>query len=420
MAFDQVKQHHQIEVEYKNLKVQAEGVKTRLYKESATYGRLLYNSKKVANPTILRFWRKENKSFKLRTLYTVAEFLGTWASKIYSRILFFEHHSKNNWKRSIIDHYKRELKDLNPNSLFITHQRASFLMPICIAAKELNIPVITAIYSWDNLPKGRLAVMAEKYIVWSEYMKEEMALYYPEIPKDKVIVTGTPQFEFYYNKKFIQIREIFAAKYGLDSNKKWICFSGDDKTSSPNDPLYLNDVMKAMQNISDFENVQLLFRRSPVDFSSRYDFVLNQYNEIVSINPLWHTSETEWTSYFPKLDDVELLVNMAFHCDLVINVGSTMAHDFAIFNKPCLYLNYNHIENSDWKSEVAYRYQHFQTMNGLDAVGWLNSAEEIADKIHLALTHPEQVGKDRKKWLEKIAQHPLEDSSRKIANSILC
>jgi hypothetical protein len=41
-------------------------------------------------------------------------------------------------------------------------------MPICIAAKELNIPVITAIYSWDNLPKARLAVQADKYIVWSD------------------------------------------------------------------------------------------------------------------------------------------------------------------------------------------------------------------------------------------------------------
>ena len=60
------------------------------------------------------------------------------------------------------------------------------------------------------------------------------------------------------------------------------------------------------------------------------------------------------------------------------------------------------------------------TIQGIDDSNLIYSAEDTAHKIHLALTHPEQVGKDRKKWLEKIAQHPLEDSSRKIANSILC
>ncbi len=164
---------------------------------------------------------------------------------------------------------------------------------------------------------------------------------------------------------------------------------------------------------------QLIFRRCPADFSNRYDSILREYENIVSIDPLWHTTQTGWNFFFPKYEDVKLLVNLAHYCDLVINVGSTMAHDFAIVNTPCYYLNYNHSANKEWSTEIIYDFQHFRTMKGLDAVGWLNNYEEIANKIHLALTHPEQVGKDRKKWLEKIAQHPLEENSRKIAHVLL-
>lgn len=418
-AFKEVKSLHEIKIEYKNIKFTAEGILTRLFKESSTYARLLYNAKTVQNDTILVNWRKENKSFKLRQLYLLAELIGSWASKKYERILNLEQQSKKYWKRSLIEHYKNELELIKPTSIFITHQRVSALMPICIAAKELNIPVITAIYSWDNLPKARLAVEADRFIVWSDYMKEEMGIYYPELIKKNIVVTGTPQFEFYSKSQMLQTREDFAIEHGLDLNKTWICFSGDDKNTSPNDALYLKDVLDAVFKNKKLENVQIIFRRCPADFSGRYDEVLNEYSNCITIDPLWHTTNSGWTSSFPKFEDVNLLVNLAQHCSLVVNVGSTMAHDFAILNKPCLYLKYNHNINNKWNVNVVYDYQHFRTMQGLDAVGWLNSPNEIAKKIEMALKFPDQVGKDRKKWLEKIVLHPLEENSKKIAHVLL-
>lgn len=418
-AFEEVKILHNLNFEFKQIDLLPENLLTRLYRESATFARLVLSSKKTNNATILTNWNYHPKSLKLKFLNKISIYLGSWASKSYDRILKLESKAQNNWSQSIINKYKNDLEALNFSSIFIAHQRVAALMPICIAAKELNIPVISAIYSWDNLPKARLAVRADRYLVWSDYMKEEMQLYYPEIPKKNVIVTGTPQFEF-YNKHHLQIlKETFANKYGLDASKKWICFSGDDKLTSPNDPLYLKDVVKALKMDSRWNEVQLIFRRCPADFSDRYDSVLSKYKNIVSIDPLWHTTQTGWNFFFPKYEDVSLLVNLAQHCDLVINVASTMAHDFAIFDKPCLYLNYKHQENNHWSSEIVYQFQHFRTMLGLEAVGWLNAPDEIAEKINLALSHPEQVGKDRKKWLEKIVQHPLEDNSRKIAHVLL-
>ncbi len=416
-AFDEVKVSHDINIKYQNIKLLPESLFSRLFREAATYARLKYNSAKIKNLTILNNWRKEKKNFKLRQLYTVAEKIGSWSSKKYDRILSLEQKSKKYWNRSVIDQYKKDLRLLNPTSVFIPHQRVAGLMPVCLAAKELNIPVISAIYSWDNLPKARLAVQADKYIAWSDYMKEEMRIYYPEIPQENVIVTGTPQFEFYSQPKRIISRKDFADKYGLDINKQWICYSGDDVLTSPYDQDYLKDIA---ESLIDNNEIQILFRRCPVDFSERYDTVLNKYrNLIVSVNPEWHTTKLGWVSFFPKISDVDLLVNVTYHCDLVINVGSTMAHDFAVFDKPCLYINYDQKHSQNWSVKTIYNYQHFRSMDNLDAVGWLTSKEEITNKINQALQNPKTIGKDRRKWLNKIIQHPLEENSKKIAQVLL-
>lgn len=419
-AFQETLELHQITVDYKSIKLHAEGFVTRLWKESSVYARLKYNSKKVNNPTILTNWRKNNKNFKLRQLYNLAEIIGKWASRDYSRILSLEEKSRKRWSRDLIEHYKKELILSKISSVFVTHQRVANLMPICIAAKELGIKVTTAIYSWDNLPKARLAVLADQYLVWSDYMKEEIGIYYPEIESNKVIVSGTPQFEFYTEKERLMSRSLFALKYNLDENKKWLCFSGDDKTTSPYDQLYLKDVAESVFNIDESRRPQIIFRRSPADNSDRYNIVLKQFADlIISIDPLWHTKGDNWGAFFPALEDVDLLVNLAYHCEVAINVGSTMAHDFSTFDKPCFYINYDQKQSQNWSVDTIYRFQHFRSMTGLKAVHFVNNSKEWFNQINNVVCKIEEIAPEKRLWREKVILHPLDKSSKIIAEQLL-
>ena len=108
-------------------------------------------------------------------------------SKKYSRILNFEKKSINKIPQKSIDKYFKDLEVIQPSSIFITHQRVAGLMPICLAANRLKIKTSTAIYSWDNLPKARLCVKVDYYLVWSSWMQQEMKDYYPEIEESKVL-----------------------------------------------------------------------------------------------------------------------------------------------------------------------------------------------------------------------------------------
>jgi len=418
-AIKEVENLHNVSIKHTRFSLSKEPVWSRIYRESATYARLHVNAKKMDNPTIISNWSKNKKTFKLKLLYFLAETYGKWATKKYERILNLEKKSKKHWDSATIEHFKNQLKEIAPNTIFISHQRVAALMPICIAAKALGIKVISCIYSWDNTPKASLAIQADEYLVWSNYMKDELSFLYPEISKEKIVITGTPQFEFYSEEKRKITRDNFAKLYGLNPSKKWICFSGDDEKTSPNDPKYLEDLAAALYTIDDLNRPQIIFRRCPVDISDRYNTVISKYAEIITtIEPLWNTSTKGWGAVYPKQEDINLLVNLVVHCDLVINVGSTMAHDFAVLNKPCLYINYNKKENSNWSVTTIYNFQHFKSMGDLDAVGWLNNKDEIRDKVVLALNQPNQVATDRIKWMEVIVRQPLEDNGRMIARQL--
>jgi hypothetical protein len=157
--------------------------------------------------------------------------------------------------------------------------------------------------------------------------------------------------------------------------------------------------------------------------SDRFDFVLNKYKEFVfSIDPDWKIAKEEgdsFTSIYPTTNDNRLLVNTVKHSDIVINLGSTMAHDFAILDKPCLYLNYDPIDNSKFEVEDVFGFEHFRSIDNLEAVGWINSKNEISNRIFEGLHTPKKVGKDRKEWLKRIVLHPIEGNSKKLIEKIL-
>jgi hypothetical protein len=60
-----------------------------------------------------------------------------------------------------------------------------------------------------------------------------------------------------------------------------------------------------------------------------------------------------------------------------------MAFDFAMFNKPCIFINYDQ-ENkiiNDWSVKNTYQFQHFTSMPYKEAVIWLNDKAEIPRKL---------------------------------------
>ncbi|SHM64806.1 UDP-glycosyltransferase [Flavobacterium xanthum] len=313
------------------------------------------------------------------------------------------------------------LKLEKPAFVFCTNQRISLAIAPLLAAQDLKIPTATFIFSWDNLPKGTMVVETDYYFVWSSHMKQELLYYYPYIKVNQIVITGSPQFENHFNVDNIIPKEIFFKQNGLDVTKKYICYSGDDVTTSPYDSDYLLDLINALRilNKKGFQ-LGIIFRRCPVDFSDRFNLILASNKDIVSnIDPKWHKVGEGWNTILPTSEDSILQLNIVAHTQLVVNLGSSMVFDYAAQKKPCAYINYNpKRHNGNWSVEKIYNFIHFRSMPN-DAVVWLNSPEDIAYKIENMLGDEiNEVVAGAQEWFRKINQHPADQASQRIWDGI--
>jgi hypothetical protein len=247
--------------------------------------------------------------------------------------------------------------------------------------------------------------------------------YYPHISEEQIKITGTTQFEPHFQENLLVSKEAFFKEHKLDTSKKYICYSGDDITTSPNDPIYLADLAKAIVKLNEKgANLAIIFRRCPVDFSNRFDKVLEEYKEIITtINPMWQKMADSWHAILPTKEDIALQMNTIFHSEFVVNLGSSMVFDFVAFKKPCCFINYDVLTSDfpDWSVKKIYNFIHFRSMPSKDTVFWINSPSEMEQNLVKALnTDAYKIVANAQKWFEKINQHPPEKASERIWNAI--
>ncbi len=315
------------------------------------------------------------------------------------------------------------LRVLAPDAVFCTHQRASSAMPTMVAARRLGIPTATFVYSWDNLAKGRMPIRADWYFLWGPQMLREFETYFPEFVEthpDRVVQTGTPQFDPHFEKKRIVSRRDFLTRLGLDPARPVVLFSGDDLSTSPRDPDLLRDLAEGLRRESTRlpaqERPQLIFRRCPADLSERYREVLDDHPDIVELRPLWRHLEGDWRGALPTQDDVTLLANLVHNCDLVVNLGSTMALDFALFDKPAVFIAYEPGPSPlPWSTSKIYRLPHFRLVHDLAPVHWARSREELGPVVVDCLRQPGALGEARRRWIHALCGPHVEGAGERCA-----
>ncbi len=316
-----------------------------------------------------------------------------------------------------------QLKKNMPALVFCTNQRPTQAIAPILAAQDLSIPTATFIFSWDNLPKATMVLETDYYFVWSMLMRDELLRYYPYINEDQIIISGTPQFENHYNPRLLKSRTTFFKHWGLDINKEYICFTGDDETTSPLDEEYLEDLAKAVERLNN-KGAQLgiIFRRVPTYFGPRYDHVLKKYEHLIKpIAPLWKSFNDSWDQILPTKADGQLLVNTAVHSLMVVSIGSSTAFDFAIHGTPCMYLNYEQPQLKKGIRNIGqnYKYVHFRSMPSEDTVVWARTKDEVYDGIKAILNKEINPVPDTQKWLGLI-NNPIapEKASQRIWEGI--
>lgn len=317
---------------------------------------------------------------------------------------------------------KAQLQQHQPDLVFCTTQRATQSISALLAAKDLGIPTVAFVYSWDNVPKAMQVVETDYYFVWSALMKDEVLNYYPFVQESQVIVTGTPQFELHYDGRLLQERSVFFAEHNLDINKKYICYSGDDETTSPLDQYYLEDLVQAVRSLNTKgKNLGIIYRKCPVDMTNRYDAVLQANTDvIVAIDPIWKPMGNQWNEILPTKEDLALLYNVCAHSELVTNVCSSTVFDFVAHKKPCIYFNYEQPQLKKGIRDIGqnYKYVHFRSMPSPGAAVFCTDKKDLEYLVNQIIERKLSNVQEGQKWYEIVAGVTPTQSSEKIWEAI--
>lgn len=320
------------------------------------------------------------------------------------------------------DFYKTALNFLQtdkPALVYFSHQNTSFTYGVWLAANTLKIPTVSFIYSWDNVVKGNKLVKADYYFVWSDYMKQELLDYYSdEVLDNRIFVVGSPQFCHYFQDDFLIDKAQFFEAYKIPQRDYYICFSGNFTAIGQDDPAYLRDLAKAVQqyNHQNQKQFHILLRANPVDYNFGFTAVVKTFSDVITdINPNWNTTNRPLPLAENKLS-LAILKTTIYYSNAMINVGSTMALDATILNTLAYYVDYKIINGSKkFRIEEIYKFIHFKSLtednDPIKHIKYPNQFQQVFDDIKKCNTKQLEC---QQKWAKKIVCHPINKVSERM------
>jgi hypothetical protein len=376
------------------------------------------------------FGINDNLSANYNKAFTVKGFLTRFIFGI-TRFLHSEHWI-NRWNNlqqftygmyPMVKTYRKIFQNHPVDVLFFTHQRPPFIAPLIYSARELNIPTAAFIFSWDNLAsKGRMAGVFDHYLVWSDLMKEELLQFYESVSPNQISVAGTPQFEPYVLPRYASSRESFVANLNLDPNRKTICFSCGDISTSKNDELYIETIANFILEGKLSEPVNFVVRTSPAESPERFFSLQTRYLFIVWQFPKWelsrNTHQELWSQRFPLAADVVDLRALLQFSDVSINMCSTMSLDFMVFDKPVINPVFGNAENELYDDQRFLHYAHYKRVAESGSVCIAKDATELLVGINEALLHPHKQTEARKKLLHVQISKDLPETGKRLVAAL--
>lgn len=360
------------------------------------------------------------RSILIKLIYFFTSILHTSTSILWIEKLQFLSFSTD----KITKEYLNLLKQDKPTQLFFTHQRPPYLAPFLFAGMQLKIPTSTFIFSWDNLAsKGRMLGIFDRFLVWSDLMKEELLYFYPNVKSTDVQVVGTPQFEPYVLDRYKMNKHEFFSKFKLNPSKKIICYSCADVSIGKNDPLIISTIAKAIRNKSIIEQVQLIVRTSPAEDESRFNKVKSEFPEISWNVPKWKLTRENhierWSQRVPLNEDIKDLRALLTYADLNVNMCSTMSLDFMLFNKPVINTVFGNETNGLYNDQIFLKYDHYKKVVDSGAVVIAKNEKELIEAIIYSLKNPEAHLKQQKEILALEIGKPIKGTSKRIVDALV-
>jgi hypothetical protein len=311
---------------------------------------------------------------------------------------------------SSADEYIQLFKELKPSLVFnSSHVHSRVAIQAVQAARALDIPTATFIFSWDNLTsQGRIIPPYDYYLVWSEAIKDQLLSIYSAVRPEQIFVTGTPQFDFHFRPEFYWSREEFCQKVGADPARPIVLYSTGMANHMPGETHLVESVAAMLREMTDLGPPQLMVRVYPKDRTGRFEEVKRKLSDVLFPTVPW---EPVWLT--PHIEDIPLLTNTLRHCAAGINVASTISLELCMFDKPVINIGYNPPGVATGEVDYAnyYNFDHYRPVVASGAVTLAESETDVKLMLRRALVNPTMGSAQRRALIKKMFGETLDGCS---------
>jgi hypothetical protein len=285
---------------------------------------------------------------------------------------------------------RAQLAELAPDLLWSTVSVHPAERPYAIAARELGIPVLSSVLSFDNLTSRGLIPVADYYTVWSARMRDRLVSLYPEIPSDRVQVTGTPQFDFHRRPEFRWSRAETLAALGLPPDARYLLYAASHQQLAPDEPALVAALARRLADDPDSATHHLVVRLHPLDDGRRWEALRLAAGGTVRLVTAWErpAAADGWTLSSPR--DQARLVSTLAHADACLNVASTMSLDAALLDRPVIGLALAEVVDAPREILYAeYDCDHYRPLVASGGIDLAHDWGELRALVRRALRQPD-------------------------------
>ena len=208
------------------------------------------------------------------------------------------------------------------------------------AARELGIPTIMVLFSWDNLStKGLIHELPDALLVWNELQRRE-AVEMHGVPPKHVRVTGAPRFDPFFASRSVISREEFCASVGFDPGQPIILYLGSSKFVAEHEEQFIDAWAAAVREVPSLRKANLLIKPHP-DLHRNQEEPGQRHAWATAAGPIrariHRSADRPGTATIrAPFSGVQALYECIFHSAAVVGLNTSAELEAAIIGRPVL------------------------------------------------------------------------------------
>jgi len=207
------------------------------------------------------------------------------------------------------------------------------------AARYANVPCISMIRSWDNIPsRGTCLIDPSNLIVHSEIIKQD-AIDILGMHSDNVYVSGMPHYDYYHNYEPSVTREKFLNNLGIPASSKFLLFCEASGSYKPITNEILEILDTSIKNGALPNDLYIVFRYGPSHTSKKKMFYTS--DRIIIDRPGMRFERGTKGDWEFSREDMIYMADSMKHASVVLNFCSTMTLDAAALDRPIINLAFD-------------------------------------------------------------------------------